>query len=98
MQQDSGSGVRDELYKAVLLLASHTDSIEDRLARVYWSHIEPIDPAGLPAEAQVQFNWIREQLRKLYPLPGSVDGVDRHTAVLLAQNIILLHYAIKWRA
>lgn len=97
MQQDSGSGVRSELYEAVMLLASHVGSIEERLSAAYFSHVQSIDTASLPAEAQVQFEWIRDQLKKLYPVPGNVEGVDRPTAVLLAQNITLLHYSLKWR-
>jgi len=97
MGQDSERRVHDELYKAVLLLASHTDSIQERLGAAYFSHLQSLDVAALPVEAQVQFDWIREQLKQLYPAPGKAHAVQIPTAVLLAQNIILLHYSLKWR-
>lgn len=87
--------VRAALYDAVLLLASHKGSIEERLAETYFSHWRTIDPTTLLANARSQFEWISEELKKMYPTPGKTDAADRGTAVLVAQSIILLHYSLK---
>lgn len=97
MQQEASSRVLNELYKVVLLLASHEGTVEERLADIYFTHIQTMDAAGFSPEAQVQFEWIREQLKTMFPVRGKLDGVDRPTAVLVAQSIILLHYAVRTR-
>lgn len=97
MQQDSGNRVLKELYEIVLLLASHPGSIETRLSEAYFSRIRSMDVTALPTHAQVQFEWIRAELGKMFRRPGVADGADRTTAVTVAQSIILLHYFLKGR-
>jgi len=97
MQQDSGVRVRSELYEAVLLLASHPGSVETRLSAAFFSHLRMLDVSGLPASAQVQFEWVRTELGKMFAQPGVTDGVDRTQAILVAQSIIFLHYSLRPR-
>jgi len=97
MQEDSYAKILDQLYGAVSLLASGRDSLEERLAEVYFSYLQPIDASVLPDDARAQFNWIREQLQQMFPQRGQVGRVQPAIAVVIAQNIILLQYSLRWR-
>ncbi len=97
MQEDSYAKILDQLYEAVSLLASGRDSLEERLAEVYFSYLQPIDASVLPDEARAQLDWIREQLQQMFPQRGQVGHVHRAIAVVIAQNIILLQYSLRWR-
>jgi len=97
MPSDTNDRIVAELFKVASVLASDQGTLEERLANAYFSHIEALDVTSLPSDAQLQFNWIRAQLSKMFPAPGVVDGVSRGVAVLVAQNLILLHYSLKWR-
>lgn len=89
MQRDFGA--RAQLYETVLLLASEKGSIEERLRRAYFLHLDALDISGLPASTQQKLEQIRTELKELYPERDKVDGVDRNVAVTLALAIILLY-------
>lgn len=81
----------------MLLLVSNEGALEERLAAAYFSHLEPIDAAELPLDVRLQFEWIRSRLSDMFAGPGKINGVNRTTAVLIAQHVVLLHYSLKWR-
>ena len=91
MRQDPGGGALEQLYKAVLLLASEAGQIEDRLALAYFKHIQPIETIQLPPDRQPRLESLQTRLHALYPVRGVIDGVDRDIAVNLAMEIMLLY-------
>lgn len=88
----SRTGVRSQLYEVVLLLASDKGWIEDRLRDAYFSHIRSLDITELPPDARFKLEWIRAELKTLYPTRDA--ACDRKTAVGIAQSIILLYDAL----
>lgn len=86
----AGNRAREQLYEVVLLLASETGAIEERLARAC-AQLRAIDLSALPSEVRERFATIYASLTELYPAPGKVDGVDQNEAVNLAMGIILLY-------
>lgn len=91
MRQNSRGESLEELYRAVLLLASEPGGVEERLALAYFQYIRPVDVAEFPPHAQLRLESIRARLRQLYPAQGRVEDVDRDAAATLAVEITLLY-------
>jgi hypothetical protein len=82
--------VRAQLYEIVILLASETGGIEERLARAY-APLCAIDSSALPPDLREKFDEIRSALQALFPATDRMDGVDLNTAINLAMGLILLY-------
>ena len=91
MPSRSDTVSKQQLYEAVLMLASEESRIEERLARVYFGHIRTIDASSLPVDVRPEWNQIRDELMQMYPQPGKIDGVNQTAAVNLAMRIILVY-------
>ena len=91
MEPSAGTGARQQLYRAVLVLASEIGPVEDRLALVFWKHLRSIEVTELPAEAQRRLELILAELQQLYPAPGVINLLDRNIPGKVAAEIILLY-------
>lgn len=94
MSPDTGTVLKRQLYETVLTLASDEGKIEERLSRAYFDHLQAIDGTAFPPDARKEYEDICAELRKMYPAPGTIDGVDRSAAVNLAMRIILIYDAL----
>lgn len=94
MQPGARGGILSQLYEVIVLLASENGRIEERLAHAYVAHIQSMDAGGLAPDAQFKFEWIRAELKALYPAPDNAAGVDPQATVAIAQSIILLYDAL----
>ncbi len=91
MSSDSSTALKQRLYETVLALASEEGTIEERLSYAYFRYLRTIDSVSLPAEVRREYEEICAELRKMYPAPGRIDGVDRGAAINLAMRIILIY-------
>lgn len=91
MSSDSSTVLKQQLYEAVLVLASEEGKIEERLAHAYFEHIQALGSASFPADTRPEYDAICAELKQMYPQRGKTDGVDRSAAVNLAMRIILIY-------
>lgn len=90
----SVTGLKQQLYETVLALASEEGTIEERLSHAYFQHMHGVDVSSLPPEARGEYEAICAELKKMYPAPGKIDGIDRAAATNLAMRIILIYDAM----
>lgn len=80
------------LFAAVLVLATGSGPVEERLRRAYWEHMRLLDPAqDLPEHLRAEFDEIMQQMAVLFPHPDARVPQKWQQATELAERIVRLY-------
>lgn len=84
----------EQLYEAVLVLASEEGKIQERVARAYSRYLRTLDVSVFPDKLRNECEIIRAELKRLCADDGAHDGIDKVYAAELAQRIIMVYDAL----
>lgn len=84
----------EQLYRAVVVLASADGRIQERLAESFWQHICLIDSAALPPSVRKDFAALCSELKKLLGDRGRTADIAEAKAGEYARRVILIYDAV----
>ena len=84
----------EQLYRAVVVLASAEGRIQERLAATFWQHLCLIDHNSLPPSVRDDFSAVCAELKALLGERGRRVDITETKAGEYARKVILVYDAV----